>query len=123
MSVLGKQRFILMLALEGCRRTTEIQLTNIGGGINAGQNCFALSSFRPFAAKVMIVLTDGIDTVGQSMSFQSETCLLTERGPMQQVNAITGPRPTPPPPPSPMGDDVAEASPPPPPPPPPIDGL
>lgn len=38
--------------------------TNIGGGINAGQNCFALSSFRPFAARVMIVLTDGIDTVG-----------------------------------------------------------
>ncbi len=38
--------------------------TNIGGGINGGQNCFALNSGRPFAAKVMIVLTDGIDTVG-----------------------------------------------------------
>jgi len=38
--------------------------TNIGGGINAGQNCFALSAVRPFAARVMIVLTDGIDTVG-----------------------------------------------------------
>ena len=31
----------------------------------------------------------------QGMSFQSETCLLTERGPMQQVNAITGPPPLP----------------------------
>jgi len=38
--------------------------TNIGGGINGGQNCFALNSGRPFAAKVMILLTDGIDTVG-----------------------------------------------------------
>ncbi len=38
--------------------------TNIGGGINGGQNCFAFSAGRPFAAKVMIVLTDGIDTVG-----------------------------------------------------------
>ena len=38
--------------------------TNIGGGINAGQNCFFLSGSRPFAARVMIVLTDGIDTVG-----------------------------------------------------------
>jgi len=38
--------------------------TNIGGGINGGQNCFALNVGRPFAAKVMIVLTDGIDTVG-----------------------------------------------------------
>ena len=38
--------------------------TNIGGGINAGQNCFAMSGTRPFAARVMIVMTDGIDTVG-----------------------------------------------------------
>jgi Ca-activated chloride channel homolog len=40
--------------------------TNIGGGINAGQNCFAFSGTRPFAARVMIVLTDGIDTVGSN---------------------------------------------------------
>jgi len=38
--------------------------TNIGGGINAGQKCFAESATRPFAARVMIVMTDGIDTVG-----------------------------------------------------------
>lgn len=38
--------------------------TNIGGGINGAQNCFAFSTGRPFAAKVMIVLTDGIDTAG-----------------------------------------------------------
>ena len=38
--------------------------TNIGGGIADGQNCFAFSATRPVAAKVMIVLTDGIDTVG-----------------------------------------------------------
>ncbi len=38
--------------------------TNIGGGIAAGQNCFAISTGRPFAARIMIVLTDGIDTAG-----------------------------------------------------------
>jgi len=40
--------------------------TNIGGGINAGQNCFSMSGARPFSARVMIVLTDGIDTVGSN---------------------------------------------------------
>lgn len=38
--------------------------TNIGGGIDDGQTCFAISTGRAFAAKVMVVLTDGIDTVG-----------------------------------------------------------
>jgi Flp pilus assembly protein TadG len=39
--------------------------TNIGGGIESGINALSINS-RPFAAKVMIVLTDGIDTVGSN---------------------------------------------------------
>jgi Ca-activated chloride channel family protein len=42
----------------------ESGATNIGGGINAGVSTFAGPNARPFAAKVVIVLTDGIDTVG-----------------------------------------------------------
>lgn len=39
--------------------------TNIGGGINRGIDALSIND-RPFAAKVMIVLTDGIDTVGSN---------------------------------------------------------
>jgi len=46
--------------------------TNIGGGIADGQNCFAISATRPVAAKVMIVLTDGIDTVGSDPIEEAE---------------------------------------------------
>lgn len=40
--------------------------TNIGGGIMGGRNGLSTPSARPFAAKIMIVLTDGIDTMGSN---------------------------------------------------------
>jgi Ca-activated chloride channel homolog len=40
--------------------------TNIGGGINEGRNSLAHANARGWAAKVMIVMTDGIDTVGSN---------------------------------------------------------
>lgn len=46
--------------------------TNIGGGIFAGLQSFALSQSRPYASRVIIVLTDGIDTVGSNPVFAAE---------------------------------------------------
>jgi Ca-activated chloride channel homolog len=40
--------------------------TNIGGGITAGHFSFVAGAQREYAAKVMIVLTDGIDTMGSN---------------------------------------------------------
>jgi Ca-activated chloride channel family protein len=50
--------------LDGYTNFFESGATNIGGGINAGVSTFEGPNARPFAAKVIIVLTDGIDTVG-----------------------------------------------------------
>jgi Ca-activated chloride channel family protein len=46
--------------------------TNIGGGIFAGLQTFASPGHRPYASKVMIVLTDGIDTMGSNPVFAAE---------------------------------------------------
>lgn len=48
--------------------------TNIGGGILAGRSEILGSSARTFAAKVMIVLTDGIDTEGSNPIAAAKTC-------------------------------------------------
>ena len=67
-----------------------------------------------------------VSIFSQGMSFESETRLLTERGPMQQAKGILGPPPPPPPaPPTPPPPAPPEPPPPepPPPPPPPIEGL
>jgi len=53
---------LIRASLQGYSNLFVSGQTNIGGGIMAGQNCFAFSTGRPFAARVMIVLTDGIDT-------------------------------------------------------------
>ncbi len=46
--------------------------TNIGGGIFAGLQTFSSSLSRPHASRVIIVLTDGIDTVGSNPVFAAE---------------------------------------------------
>lgn len=46
--------------------------TNIGGGIFAGIQTFAMPQSRPYASKVMIVMTDGIDTMGSNPVFAAE---------------------------------------------------
>ncbi|XZE17714.1 vWA domain-containing protein [Pirellulaceae bacterium SH449] len=46
--------------------------TSIGGGIHGGRMALESHMARPFAAKVMIVLTDGIDTVGSNPVFAAE---------------------------------------------------
>lgn len=48
--------------------------TNIGGGILGGQSEILSSSARQFAAKVMVVLTDGIDTVGSDVIGAANNC-------------------------------------------------
>jgi Flp pilus assembly protein TadG len=48
--------------------------TNIGGGILDGRQEILGPSGRQFAAKVMIVLTDGIDTEGSNPVSAAETC-------------------------------------------------
>lgn len=53
-------------ALKGYTDYFESGATNIGGGITAGHFSFSAATNRTFAAKVMIVLTDGIDTVGSN---------------------------------------------------------
>jgi len=40
--------------------------TNIGGGIRTGVQALATQHSRPYASKVMIVLTDGIDTMNSN---------------------------------------------------------
>jgi Flp pilus assembly protein TadG len=49
--------------------------TNIGGGILAGRNAVLSSNARQFAAKVMIVLTDGIDTEGSKPVDAAKKCI------------------------------------------------
>jgi Ca-activated chloride channel family protein len=46
--------------------------TNIGGGIFAGMHTFASTRNRPYASRVMILLTDGIDTMGSNPVFAAE---------------------------------------------------
>lgn len=46
--------------------------TNIGGGIAAGLHTFSMPQCRSYASKVIIVLTDGIDTVGSNPVFAAE---------------------------------------------------
>jgi Mg-chelatase subunit ChlD len=46
--------------------------TNIGGGIFAGLKTFASTRNRPYASRVMILLTDGIDTMGSNPVFAAE---------------------------------------------------
>jgi len=46
--------------------------TNIGGGIFAGMQTFASTRNRPYASRVMILLTDGIDTMGSNPVFAAE---------------------------------------------------
>ncbi|MCU0713948.1 MAG: VWA domain-containing protein [Pirellula sp.] len=53
-------------ALDGYTQFFTSGKTNIGGGIDGGRNGLSSPAARPFAAKVMIVLTDGIDTMGSN---------------------------------------------------------
>jgi Ca-activated chloride channel family protein len=46
--------------------------TNIGGGIVAGMETFAMPQNRPYASRVIILLTDGIDTMGSNPVFVAE---------------------------------------------------
>lgn len=50
-------------ALDSYTQHSELGSTNIEGGIARGVEAYITNS-RPFATKVMIVLTDGIDTTG-----------------------------------------------------------
>jgi Ca-activated chloride channel homolog len=54
----------LRVALDFYTNYFQMGSTNIGGGINAGHTTFESSNSRSYAARVMIVLTDGIDTAG-----------------------------------------------------------
>ena len=49
-------------------------LTNIGGGIDAGHAATKAPGSRPYAAKIMLVLTDGIDTVGSNPVASATSC-------------------------------------------------
>jgi Mg-chelatase subunit ChlD len=53
-------------ALDGYTQYFTSGKTNIGGGIEGGRNGLSSPLARPFAAKVLIVLTDGIDTMGSN---------------------------------------------------------
>jgi Ca-activated chloride channel homolog len=46
--------------------------TNISGGINEGRRSLAANSARDYAAKIMVVLTDGIDTTGSNPVLSAE---------------------------------------------------
>jgi hypothetical protein len=56
----------IMASLDGYTKSFASGATNISGGINEGRKSLAISDARNFAAKVMIVLTDGIDTTGSN---------------------------------------------------------
>ncbi len=76
-------------------------LTNIGDGINQGRNTFTFGNARPYAAKVIIVMTDGLHNTGQSpisaaqsavdqgiMIFTVTFALEADQASMQQVAQI-----------------------------------
>jgi Ca-activated chloride channel family protein len=46
--------------------------TNIGGGINAGISSFSGSASRPWASKVIVVMTDGIHNSGTNPIFAAQ---------------------------------------------------
>jgi uncharacterized protein with von Willebrand factor type A (vWA) domain len=50
----------------------ESGATNIGGGIHEGVSSFLHPSSRQHAAKIIIVLTDGIDTVGSDPIYAAQ---------------------------------------------------
>jgi Ca-activated chloride channel homolog len=56
----------ILTALDVYTNLFQSGSTNIGGGIVSGHTTLSGPGARTFAAKVMIVLTDGIDTVGSN---------------------------------------------------------